>query len=883
MVLPASGRPNGRPKLLLVDANGLVYRAFFALPYFTTRDGRPTNAVYGFTTMLLKVLEEEEPEYVAVAFDKPGPTFRHEASAAYKATRPRMPDDLRPQIAFAKEVVDALEMPSFEVAGFEADDIIGTIGRRAEERGMDVMIVTGDLDALQLISPHTRVMVTSRGISETKVYDEPAVRERFGITPSQIADLKSLKGDSTDNIPGVPGVGEKTASRLLAGGATVETLLGGLSSVRDARLRDRLEAHRDQILTSKHLATISTDVEVTLDWESLRRRPFDFERVRDLFTRLEFKSLLERLGVRSPRTQARGSYRTISAEAVGEFLAGSTQLAVAPVWEDGHPFTGRLRGLAIAIRPEEAVYVPLAGELPFSLVQALERKDLPKLSQDVKRDRLLLEAAGVRPEGFAFDVSLASYLLDAEKRTHTLESAAWEHLGWRLHEEPSEGALALGPGPDQRAPEEADMIVRLRDVMEAEMRAREVDRLYREIELPLAGVLARMEKVGVAIDAPALGDLSASLRTRLEELTEEICQLAGTEFNIGSPKQLAFVLFEKLQLPALKKTKTGFSTDAEVLEQLAPQHEIVARILEHRELSKLLNTYVDVLPGMVDRRTGRLHTTFNQTVAATGRVITTEPNLQNVPIRTDVGQQIRRTIIAGREGTVLLSADYSQIELRVLAHVTQDPGLLEAFQRGDDIHTVTAAEVFGVAQDGVTAEMRRQAKMFNYGIAYGISDFGLATRLGISREEGRAFMDTYFSRYPRVAEYMRSTVEGARREGYVTTLLNRRRYLPDILSRNRLIREAAERIAINAPIQGAAADIIKLAMLRIHQELLPEVPGLDMILQIHDELLFEVPRTALAAVAPRIRHIMEEAYPLSAPLAVNISSGPNWQDLADVA
>ncbi len=870
---------SGRPKLLLLDANGLVYRAFYALPYFTTRDGRPTNAVYGFTTMLLKVLEEERPEYVAVAFDRPGPTFRHEAFAEYKATRQKMPDDLRPQIALAKDVVEAFEIPIFEAAGFEADDVIGTIARRAETEGIEVLIVTGDLDALQLISPLIRVMVTSRGISETTVYDGAAVQARFGIAPAQVPDLKSLKGDPTDNIPGVPGVGEKTAARLLANGTTVEAVLGGLGGLGDAKLRDRLAAHREQILQSKQLAMIATDVDLAFEFENLRRRSVNLEHVRDLFTRLEFKTLLDRLGVAAHEAQARGVYRTVAPDALPAALEGAVQVAVLLVAGDGHPMTAPLAGIALAVRPGEAVYVDVSGGVPPVLRAALERADLPKLSQDVKRDRHLLEGASVAPRGFVFDVTLASYLLDPGKRTHTLESSAWEHLGWRLHQDAATDGLALGPGPEEGAAEEADVILRLHGVMEARLRERDVEQLYREIELPLVEVLARMETVGVAIDTPALQALSAMIRNRLVALTAEIYRLAGTEFNIGSPKQLAFVLFEKLQLPPLKRTKTGFSTDAEVLEQLAPQHEVVARIVEHRELSKLLGTYVDVLPGMVDPRTGRLHATFNQTLAATGRVITTDPNLQNIPTRTEVGQQIRRTIVAGREGTVLLSADYSQIELRVLAHITKDPGLLGAFQRGEDIHTVTAAEVFGVPVGQVTREMRRRMKAFNYGIAYGISDFGLAAQLAISREEARAFMDTYFSRYPRVAEYMRAVVEQARREGYVTTLLNRRRYLPDILSRNRVIREGAERIAINAPMQGTAADIIKIAMLRIHRDLLPAVPGLEMILQIHDELLFEVPAALVPDVAPEIRRVMEGACDLAAPLAVNVATGANWQDL----
>ncbi len=869
---------------MLIDANGLVYRAFYALPYFTTSDGTPTNAVYGFSTMLLKVLEEEAPEYVAVAFDRPGPTFRHEAYTEYKATRQKMPDDLRPQIPLAKEVVEALQLPIFEVAGFEADDVIGALTRQAEAQGIDVLIVTGDLDALQLVSPHTRVMMTSRGITETTIYDEAAVRERLGIAPSQVPDLKSLKGDSTDNIPGVPGVGEKTASRLLEQYPSVEELLDGLAGVREEKLRKRLEEHREQILQSKQLATIVTQVDdLRLDPEFLRRRPPDLDQVKELFTSLEFKTLLERLGVGNAPARGRGTVSMFAADTLPERLQRADRLALALVADPGSPLAATLRGIAVSTTTGEGTFVPVATSIPEDLVRALERMDMPKISPDIKRDRRLLERAGLRPAGFTFDVSLASYLIDPGKRTHTLESAAWQYLGWRLGDGTQDDALALGQSPDHAAVEQADVAGRLADVLMERLRDRELLSLYREIELPLIDVLARMERVGVAIDSGALRSLSASLRSRLEALTQEIYGLAGTEFNIGSPKQLAFVLFEKLQLPALKRTKTGLSTDAEVLEQLAPQHEVVARIVEHRELSKLLSTYVDVLPNMVDAQSGRLHTTFNQTVASTGRLVTTDPNLQNIPIRTEVGQQIRRAVVPGRPDHVLLSADYDQIELRVLAHITEDPGLLDAFRRGEDIHNVTAAEVFGVAAADVSASQRRLAKVFNYGIAYGISDFGLAAQLGMARGEAQQFMDTYFARYPRVAEYMRTTIERARRHGYVTTLLSRRRYLPDILSRNRQIREAAERIAINAPIQGSAADIIKIAMLRIHRDLLPAVPELAMILQIHDELLFELPRHRVGDAAPKIRAIMEEAYPLAAPLRVSVGAGPNWQDLTDVA
>ncbi|MHB8732396.1 MAG: DNA polymerase I [bacterium] len=875
-----------RRTLLLLDANGLVYRAFFALPYFTTRDGRPTNAVYGFTTMLLKVLEEQAPTHVAVAFDRPGPTFRHEAFAEYKALRRPMPDDLRPQIALAHRVVEVLELPIFEVAGFEADDVIGTLVRRAEAAGFETLIVTGDLDALQLVSPRTKVMMTSRGISETVIYDEAGVEAKLGVTPVQVPDFKSLKGDSTDNIPGVPGVGDKTAARLLAGGVTVEALLADLNGMSDARLRAKLAEHREQILQSKHIATIATEVDLPVDWAVLRRHTPDMERVRAVFTDLEFRTLLDRLGVATaaPGDQTRGTYRTIALSDLGAVLANATQLAVAPVAEEGHPFSARLRGIALATRPGEAVYLETGGEISRPLADALEREDLPKLSQDVKRDVLLLEGAGLAPRGFVFDVGLASYALDPAKRSHTLATAAFDFLHWQLHEGAAQpDALVLGESPAEAAGEESDLIVRLRDVMERGLRTREVDRLYRDLDLPLALVLARMERVGVAIDAAALRALSVSFRERLDVLTRDIHRLAGTEFNIGSPKQLAFVLFEKLQLPAQKKTKTGYSTDAEVLEQLAPLSEVVEKILEHRRLSKLLGTYVDALPAALHPATGRLHPTYNEAGSSTGRIVTTEPNLQNIPIFEEDGREVRRAFVAGRPGNVLLSADYSQIELRVLAHITEDPGLLAAFQEGRDIHTATSAEVFGVAPDAVTAEMRRQAKMFNYGIAYGITDFGLAARLKTSREEARAFMDTYFARYARVADYMREAVERCRRDGDVRTLLGRRLPVPDILSRHRPTRERAERVAVNAAIQGTAADIIKLAMLKIARELLPRFPGVEMVLQIHDELLFEVPAEMVRDAAPEIRRLMADAYPLRVPLPVDAGIGPNWLDLTDVA
>lgn len=883
------------PKLVLLDSNGLVYRAFFALPYFTTTDGRPTNAVYGFATMLLKVLEEEKPDHVAAAFDKPVPTFRHKAYAAYKAQRERMPDDLRPQLALSKDVLEAFQIPRFDREGYEAEDVIAALARRAATEGFEVLVVSGDLDLLQIIGAHVRVMITSRGISETTVYDEEAVRRRFGFAPSQLPDYKALKGDTTDNIPGVPGIGEKTASALVAQFGSVDALLERLADA-PPKLRERLAAHAEQIRQSKHLATV-VDAPVEWAWEDLRRQPLDRERLETLFRHLEFKTLLERLGAAPPEIQAEGEYSEAAtgADLLAE-VRGREEAGVLLVCTPGHPSTADLTGVAVAAEGGRARFLALAGELPRDVAGWLADSSVRKISGDVKADHLILTRYGVVPGGWDFDVAIAAYLLNPGKRTHTLETTAWEYLNWRLgagaeaEEDPqAEGAPAEDPqaeGAQRGLPlngtssscRAADALVRLRPVLAARMQERALSDLFTGIEMPLAVVLADMERAGVRVDVPYLRQLDTEFIRQIETLAAEIYGLAGTEFNIGSPKQLGFVLFEKLQLPALKKTKTGLSTDQEVLEYLAGQHEIAAKIVEYRELVKLKNTYVDVLPRLADPRTGRVHTTFVQTLAATGRLSSTEPNLQNIPVRTEVGRQIRRAIIPG-EGTLLLGVDYSQIDLRVLAHITADPGLLDAFARGDDVHAVTAAEVFGVPRQQVTADLRRRAKTIVFGVAYGMSEYGLATQLRIGRAEARQYIERYYARYPKVREYMGRVVEQARREGYVTTLLNRRRYLSDLFSRSRVVREAAERTAINTPIQGTSADIIKKAMVEIARDLLPGRPELRMILQIHDELLFEIPADQVRDAAAAIQRIMGGTYPLAVPLQTDAKAGPNWRDM----
>ena len=874
--------------LVLLDTNGLIYRAFYALPYLTTADGRPTNAVYGFTTMLLKVLEEERPDYVAAALDRPEPTFRHREYAAYKAHREAMPDDLRPQIGLSRHVLEALRISAVDAPGFEADDVIATLARRATAQGLRVLIVSGDLDTLQLVDERIRVMVTSRGITETVVYDVERVRQRFGFDPALLPDYKSLRGDPSDNIPGVPGVGEKTAAALVQTFGSVEALYAHLELVAP-RTRAALAAAREQVLQSKQLATLVADVPLEVDWEALRRRPPDRERLVALFRELEFRGLLDRVvgqdGSSAPNAPAAppapvgeapagDAVAAEGPEAVVACVAGAAEIGIAFVRGEGHPLVAPLEAIGAAAAAR-AAWMPATDGLPDGLCRALADPSVRKVSANLKADLLTLRRLEVPAAGFDFDVGIASYVLNPGRRTHSLETAAREFLHLEL---PAADGTTRAGG----AVSAASALLRLRPVLEERMRARGVEALFREVEVPLAAVLAAMEEAGVAVDVPYLTALGEELVGRLAALEAEIYRLAGTEFNLGSPKQLAFVLFEKLQLPPLRRTKTGFSTDAEVLESLAPRHEVVAKVLEHRELAKLKSTYVDVLPRLADPRTGRVHTTFNQTYAATGRIITESPNLQNLPIRSEEGRKIRRAVIAP-EGCALLSVDYSQIDLRVLAHITRDPGLVGAFERGEDVHTVTAAEVFGVPGDRVTPELRRRAKAIVFGVAYGMSEHGLAAQLGIGREEARAFIDAYYARFPRVREYMLRVVEEARRDGYVTTVLNRRRYLPDLQSRNRQVREAAERTAINTPIQGSSADIIKLAMLAIARDVLPAAPSVRMTLQVHDELLFEVPVGQVADVARRVRALMEAAFPLSVPLVAEAKAGPSWAEMRPVA
>jgi len=899
-------------KLVLIDGNSLLYRAFFALPPLTNARGEMTNAVYGFTTMLLKVLEEERPDMIGVAFDLPGPTFRHQQFAGYKATRPKTPDELVAQMDMAREVLAAMHIPVYDYEGYEADDVIGALASQAEQAGHQVLIVTGDLDELQLVSHRVSVMVTRRGITDTKVYDVAAVQERFGFAPERLPDFRALKGDETDNIPGVPGIGEKTAAELVKRFGALEEVLAHAEEVAPARVGAALQAHAELARQALQLSTIVRDLPLTLTREALAVKPPDRGRLLELFRRLDFRTLAARIeapappatevtggsGPGKPRPPAqrviegpRALRTPAQAAALARRLTKLPEVVLHPIADDGPGLRARMGGLCVLCGDEPAVLAGEAadlGRLLQPLRPMLESADLPKVGHDLKRLGLLLARHGIALRGMAFDTMIASYVANPSRRGHDLASAVYDHMEPVAEEQfaletPGAGAGRAEPAlprDAERAAVAVRQVAELKERLSATLRDREQWTLFTDLEMPLVPVLLDMELAGVAVDVPALAALSERLARRVRELEEAIHALAGEEFTISSPKQLQRILFEKLGLPPdkTKRTKTGYSTDAEVLGSLS-EHEIVASTLEYREVTKLKSTYVDVLPGLVDPESGRLHTSLNQAVTATGRLSSSDPNLQNIPVRTGLGAEIRRAFVAGPSDCLLLSADYSQIELRILAHITRDENLVEIFRRDEDLHRAAAMEIFGVEHDEVTPAMRSFAKMVNFGIPYGISEFRLAREMGISGEEAHRYVQRYFARFPRLHAYVQEVPEWAREMGYVVTLLGRRRYLPELKARAPAARQAAERMAINTPMQGSAADIMKLAMLQVHERLPSAGLTARMILQVHDELLLEVPRRELAAVGRLVSGCMSRAYELMVPLKVDLKAGPNWLDM----
>jgi DNA polymerase-1 len=885
-------------KIILIDGNSFCYRAFYAIRELRSSKGQPTNAVYGFITMLEKISKELSPDGVAVAFDLKGPTFRHQRYDQYKIQRQPMPDDLIAQMPVIKDVVRAMNIPIFEKEGYEADDVIGTIARLCESAGHEVYIVTSDKDVLQLVTDRVKVI---NPMKENFIYDSKAVKERFGVEPARVIEIMALMGDASDNIPGVPGVGDKTATKLIAEYGTLEGVFRNIDGIKAGKLRENLEKYREQARLSRELAQIESHVPIQVSPEEIKSQPPDAKKLAELYQRLEFRSLLKAIPSAERRNEEDTTLRYALIQTHDAFEKLKRALAKRKIWAfdfettGTDPLTAEPIGVSFCFEEREAFYAAFGKELDarerlLELKEFFENPDILKIGQNLKYEEMILRNFGIRLAGIHFDTMIASYCLNPAKPNHNLDDIVMEHLGIRI----TAIQELIGTGRNQinmaEVPldriyrygcQDSDVTFRLARVLGAKLEEKGLMDLFEKIEMPLVDVLAEMEVAGVAIDQKLLAGLSEEMDKTLKELTLRIHREAGVEFNINSPKQLAEILFEKLALRVVKKTKTGASTDVEVLKELSEIHPLPKEILRFRELSKLKSTYVDALPLLVNPKTHRVHTSFNQTVTATGRLSSSDPNLQNIPVRTEEGRKIRRAFVAGSKERCLISADYSQIELRVLAHLSEDEHLVRAFREGADIHRYTASLIFNVPADEVIESMRDSAKTVNFGILYGMGAFSLAKSLGITHEAARDFIKQYFDRYPRVKRYLDETLAKARTDGFVTTYFKRRRYIPEIRSGDPRVRSFAERTAINMPIQGTASDIIKIAMRRIHAKLGPKSP-VAMILQVHDELLFETPVKSLEEVTAMVTAEMQDAVTFKVPLKVSVKAGSNWLDMKEI-
>jgi len=888
-------------KWMLIDGNSITYRAFFAMPPLTNSQGLHTNAIYGFTTMLLKLLEEYKPTHVLVAFDAGKVNFRHESFSEYKAGRQKTPSELSEQFPVVKELIKSFGIAQYEIEGYEADDIIGTLTNLADQKQIETIVVSGDKDMLQLASKHVTIAVTRKGVSDVDLYTPDAIFEKYQLSPKQIIDLKGLMGDTSDNIPGVPGVGEKTAIKLLTQYPSVEEVLENIDKQK-GKLKENLENNADSARLSKQLATIYREVPIEIKVEDMQYDGFNPQQLVPTLQKLEFKSVIERLNV----TAESGTSTDEAAKAV-EALNIITLQSIDQKQEIEallHNIKQSLKhGLyieAIGENPHAAEFVAISiafGDTVFVINQQtlqsdelqpfrawLSDEEAVKYGFDLHKAKLVLGWLNIELNGFLHDLQLVAYLLDQTDGTLLLHTLAERNGIYRL----ASDEQVYGKGAKLKLPEQtelynhlatkASVIESLIEPLNSQLHDVNMEKLFYELEAPLASILANMEKLGIKVEEAELLRQGEEIKQKLDELVSSIYELAGMEFNIGSPKQLGEVLFEKLGLPPKKKTKTGYSTDAEVLEELAPYHPIIPNILEYRQLAKLQSTYIEGLTKEIRQQTGKIHTYYRQTIAATGRLSSQFPNLQNIPIRLEEGRKIRKAFIPSQPNWVILAADYSQIELRVLAHISKDEKLIEAFKNNMDIHTKTAMDVFGVTEAEVDSNMRRSAKAVNFGIVYGISDFGLSQNLGITRKEAAAFIDQYFAVFSGVKQYMIDIVAQAKEKSYVLTLLDRRRYVKDIQSSNFNLRSFAERIAMNTPIQGTAADIIKLAMVNMDQALKEKNLQSKMLLQVHDELVFEVPPHELELMKQLVPEVMESAMQLNVPLRADVSIGKSWYE-----
>jgi len=879
----------------LVDGNSYIHRAYHAIRGLSNSKGLPTNAIFGFTKMLIKLLDDKSPDYVAVVFDAKGPTFRHEIFKDYKATRPPMPEDMAVQIPYIREVVAGLNVKFLEKEGYEADDIIGTIARLAKNQGLNVVIVSGDKDFRQTLSENTAMWDP---ISE-KLIDYDTIKQDYGIEPEQIIEVMALSGDSADNIPGIPGVGEKTAINLIQQFHSIENLFENTDKVTKASVKNKLEQFKEQGLLSKKLVTINNAVPIDVRIDDMRLGPPKKDSLAEIFRELEFKSLIAKFSEHAElsRKDYRLILKTKELRSLIETIRKKGICCLDTETTSKDHLTAELVGISFCLEPGAAYYLPLGHTYEgvgaqIDLDEALGLlKDIlcddkvKKIGQNIKYDAEVFARYGISLKGIFFDTMIASYIIDPTLRQHNLDYLAQHYLSYKMiayeevtnHNKAKTFAFVDVNKAKEYSCEDAEITLLLKSILEEKLNNTDNYILFEDLEMKLVPVIMDMEMTGIKIDVDFFKDMSEKFADELSTIERKTFDLAGEEFNINSPQQLGYILFEKLNLPGKKKTKkkSGYSTDVEVLTELAGLHEIPSLLLRFRTISKLKSTYLDALVKMVNKNTGRVHTSYNQTVTATGRLSSSNPNLQNIPIRSEEGREIRKGFIAD-DGHLLLSADYSQIELRVFAHYSDDPVLIQAFDRGEDIHTRTAAEVFDLDPRMITPEMRRMAKMINFGIIYGMGPIKLAKELGISKKVAQVYLDNYYERYKGVKNFKETILSQTRQNGYVSTLLKRRRYLPNINSDNGHIRSEAERAAINTPIQGTAADLIKIAMISIAERLKKENLRTKMLLQVHDELVFEVPQAELTTATKLIKDEMEGVYPLNIPLKVDINWGNNW-------
>ncbi|AFK87149.1 MULTISPECIES: DNA polymerase I [Thermoanaerobacterium] len=863
-------------KFLIIDGNSLMYRAYFALPDLMNSEGMHTNAIYGFSMMLLKLLEEEKPDYIAIAFDKKAPTFRHKEYSAYKGTRQSMPEELIEQVDILKDVINAFNIKTIEIEGFEADDIIGTVSKIASESGMDVLIVTGDRDALQLVSANVKVKICKKGITQMDEYDEKAVFEKYEVTPLQFIDLKGLMGDKSDNIPGVPNIGEKTAIKLIKEFGSIENLLMNTDKLK-GKVKENVENNAELAVLSKRLATIERNVPIDIDLNEYAVKNYDANRLTELFEKLEFSSLISDLKDDSRDTKDIKEWPVRDFTYVKNVLGKFDVLSLYPFIYDG-----KMKAVSFACG-DESFFVEIDDYDNFKL---LNNDKLTLIGHDLKDFLVSISYCGIELNCKILDTAIMTYLLNPSESNYDISRVLKKYLKEDLQNIDD----IVGKGRNKKSYDDIDKrllvdymcsvassLFKLKDKLMSFIKEMEMEDLLKNVEIPLIEVLKSMEVYGFTLDKDVLRSISKEIDEKTDKIVKDIYDAAGYEFNINSTKQLSEFLFDKLNLPAIKKTKTGYSTDMEVLAELIPYNDIVGEIIEYRQLMKLKSTYIDGFIPIMDEN-NRVHSTFKQTVAATGRISSTEPNLQNIPVREEFGRRIRKAFVSSYEDGLIISADYSQIELRVLAHLSEDEKLIESFLNNEDIHLRTASEVFKVSKEEVTSEMRRRAKAVNFGIVYGISDYGLSKDLKISRKEAKEYIDNYFDRYKGVKNYIDSIVKFAKENGYVTTILNRRRYIPEINSKNFNQRSFGERMAMNTPIQGSAADIIKMSMVKVYNELKERGLKSRLILQVHDELIIDTHPDEVEIVKGLLKSIMENVIKLRVPLVVDIGQGKNWYD-----